>query len=187
VRLFLAVDVDEQARAALAKEQDRLRSLSQEGSPIRWVRSEHLHMTLVFLGEVEQARVDDVIAAIGRPVDRPPIALTFAGLGVFPPHGGPRALWIGLTAGEAPLRELQQTMADRVAALSIPLERRPFTPHLTLGRWKMSRPSDRSRLVQAFHDRVVARTLVDRATLYASRLSSAGPTYTELARATLCG
>ena len=187
MRLFVAVDLDEKARAALAAEQQRVRAASESGSPIRWVRPEQLHMTLVFLGEVEPPRVDAIVEVLGRPIDQPPIALAFAGLGVFPPRGAPRALWIGVATGDQELHRVQQAIADRVARLDIPLENRPFTPHLTLGRWKTSRPSDRSRLLRAFHDRVVARTTVDRATLYASRLSSAGPTYTELARATLSG
>jgi 2'-5' RNA ligase len=187
VRLFVAVDVDAPSRAAIAAEQQRLRAAAERGSPLRWVRPEQLHLTLVFLGEVDDARADDVIAAIGQPVEQPPIDLVFAGQGVFPPRGAPRALWIGLGSGDAELRALQRVLADRVARLAIPLESRPFSPHLTLGRWKASRPSDRAIVESAFHDRIVARLRVDRATLYRSRISSAGPTYIELTRATLAG
>jgi 2'-5' RNA ligase len=185
VRLFVAVDVDDAARAAIADEQQRLRAVSERGTPLRWIRPEQMHLTLVFLGEVEHARVDEVVAAIGQPVDQPPIELAFSGLGVFPPRGAPRALWIGLGSGDAGLRDLQRAMASRVERLNIPLESRPFSPHLTLGRWKASRPSDRTELARAFHERVIARSRVDHATLYQSRVSSAGPTYTELARANL--
>lgn len=187
MRLFVAVDVDEAARAAIAEEQRRLRAASDGVSPVRWVRPEHLHLTLVFLGEVENARAEEVVAAIGRPVNRAPIDVTFAGFGAFPPRGAPRALWLGIGAGETELCDLQRALAMRVAQLEIPVESRPFSAHLTLGRWKASRPSDRTHLARAFHDRVVARTRIDRATLYQSRLSSAGPTYTELARAVLTG
>src|SRR5262245_10681370 len=107
-------------------------------------------MTVVFLGDVEPSRVDAVVAAIAQPIDQPPIALTFAGLGVFPPRGAPRALWIGLASGDDAMRQLQKTVTDRVGRLGVPLEDRAFTPHLTLGRWKASRPSDRSRLLRAF-------------------------------------
>jgi RNA 2',3'-cyclic 3'-phosphodiesterase len=187
VRLFVAADVDAPSRAAMAAEQRRLRTAAERGSPLRWVRPEQLHLTLVFLGEVDDVRADEAVAAIGQPVDQPPIDLVFAGQGVFPPRGAPRALWIGLGSGDAELRALQRVLAERVARLGLPLESRPFSPHLTIGRWKASRPSDRTIVASAFHDRIVARTRVDHATLYRSRISSAGPTYTELARAILAG
>jgi 2'-5' RNA ligase len=96
-------------------------------------------------------------------------------------------LWIGIRDGESELRELQRVVAERVARAGVALEERPFSPHLTLGRWKESRSSDRSRLADAFHARAIAHARVDRATLFESRISSKGPTYTELARATLSG
>jgi len=146
-----------------------------------------MHLTLVFLGEIEPARVDAMAAEISRPVEQPPFDLVFAGFGVFPPRGAPRALWIGARRGEAELRRLQETLAGRLERLGVARETRPFTPHLTLARWKSSRPSDRSRVLQSAHDRVVARVRIDHATLYHSRLSSGGSTYVELARATLSG
>src|SRR5262249_49098694 len=96
VRLFVAVELGERARAAIAEEQGRLRAIAAKGSRVRWVGPEQLHLTLVFLGEVDPARAAGVVQAIGRPIERAPIELTFAGIGAFPPRGAPRALWIGL-------------------------------------------------------------------------------------------
>src|SRR5262249_38566188 len=144
-------------------------------------------MTLVFLGDVEPPRAAAVVDAMSRSVAQPPIDLTFAGFGIFPLRGSPRALWIGLRDGEAALRELQATIASRISDVGVALENRPFSPHLTLARWKMSRPADRSRLSAAMHARTIARTRIDCATLFESRVSSKGPAYTALARATLSG
>jgi RNA 2',3'-cyclic 3'-phosphodiesterase len=187
VRLFVAVDLDDEARAAIATEQQRLRALAAGESAIRWVRPEQMHMTLVFLGEVDSARAGEVVGAMSRSVEQAAFDLTFAGFGAFPPRGAPRAFWIGVAAGQTELRALQETLSKRIAALGIAIEARQFSPHLTLARWKMSRPADRSRMLTSTHDRIVARTRIDRATLYQSRLSSAGSTYVELARATLSG
>jgi RNA 2',3'-cyclic 3'-phosphodiesterase len=124
-------------------------------------------------------------ADLNAPIVLEPFDVVFAGLGVFPPHGAPRALWIGAHQGVPELANLQREVADRVRRRDIALEQRPFSPHLTIGRWKSSRPSDRRRALIHGTDRTVARVHVDHATLYQSRLSSTGSSYTELARANL--
>jgi len=183
MRLFVAVDVDAPARTALAAQQQQLRAIAS-GS-LRWVRPEQLHITLVFLGEVPDERANALIAAYAEPAAIPPFDLAFRGIGVFPPRGAPRALWIGVADGGGPLIRLQELMADRARGLGITLEGRAFSPHLTIGRWKDSRSSDRQRVIAAAPTAEIARVRVARATLYRSQLSSAGPAYTALAHATL--
>ena len=191
MRLFVAVDLDADARAAVAAEQRRLRENASDGSPLRWVKPEHLHITLVFLGEIAEPRSNAVIAAYAEPAPMPPFDLVFRGLGAFPPRGSPRALWIGVGEGASELTGLQAMMEARAQALGVPLESRPFSPHLTIARWKNSRPSDRRRLTSTddSHHRAdverVARVRVTRATLYQSQLGSNGPTYTPRAHVTL--
>src|SRR5262245_51634019 len=144
MRLFVAVDLDEAARAAVAVEQKRVAAaLGDARKSVRWVKPDHLHLTLVFLGEVPEEQAVTIAAAVGRPLDASSFDVTFQGIGVFPPHGPPRAVWIGVTDGAAELIELQRTLAERVAREGLALESRPFQPHLTLGRWRNSRPSDR--------------------------------------------
>ena len=186
MRLFIAIDLDDGARAAIADEQRRLKAAFDDSrSAIKWVRPEQMHLTLVFLGEVPDTRAPAIVDAISEPVAQAPFALTFAGIGVFPPRGAPNVLWMGPLSGEPESISLQRELADRVQRLGVALERRPFHPHLTLARWKTSRGADRARALAAPRDGAVATVGVDHATLYHSRLSSAGPTYTALARATL--
>jgi 2'-5' RNA ligase len=94
-------------------------------------------------------------------------------------------LWIGVAAGASQLIDLQRELAQRIAALGIPLEGRRFHPHLTLARWRASRSSDRGRALAHAPTGAIARARIAGATLYQSRLSPAGPTYTALARANL--
>jgi 2'-5' RNA ligase len=94
-------------------------------------------------------------------------------------------LWIGVGDGASRLSELQRELARRIATLGIELEHRPFHPHLTLARWRESRSADRERALSAAPRGLVARARIDGATLYQSRLSPAGPSYTALARANL--
>lgn len=185
MRLFVALDLDAAAKAAVAAAQANVREAAQGGAPIRWVGPEAMHITLVFLGELDDARAAAVGSAIGRPLAQPPFELTLGGLGVFPPRGAPRAVWVGVSGGEPALRKFRDALVERVASAGVTLESRPFAPHLTLGRWKLSRPSDRSRALAAAPAPQPVRIPVDHATLYRSRLSASGPVYTELARANL--
>jgi RNA 2',3'-cyclic 3'-phosphodiesterase len=188
MRLFVAVDLDEAARAAIAAEQKRVAAaMGDARTSVRWVKADHLHLTLVFLGEVPEAQAAKVAGTVARPLDASPFDLIFRGIGVFPARGSPRAVWIGVTDGAAELTAFQHALSERVAGEGIALESRPFQPHLTLGRWRQSRPSDRARALAASDSRIVARSHVSCATLYHSRISSAGPTYTALSRATLTG
>ncbi|HMF97606.1 MAG TPA: RNA 2',3'-cyclic phosphodiesterase [Vicinamibacterales bacterium] len=186
MRLFIAADLPDSVRDALAAEQKRLSAaLAGSGSSLTWVRPEHAHLTLVFIGNVDDARVQAVADAIAVDVEAPPFEAVFEGAGVFPPRGAPRVLWIGVTAGAGELSHLQRILAARIAALRLPIEDRAFHPHLTLARWRESRSADRERALAAARRRVVARARISAATLYQSRLSPAGPTYTALSRANL--
>jgi RNA 2',3'-cyclic 3'-phosphodiesterase len=186
MRLFIAIDLDDDARAGIAAEQKRLGAVLRESSrsSIRWIRPDHMHLTLVFLGEVDEPRAEALIADVRRDVALPPFDLVFAGAGVFPPRGAPNILWIGVTGGADAAGALQAELAQRVARHGVPLETRPFRPHLTLGRWRDSRSADREGVLNAGAGRSIGLH-VDHATLYRSRLSPAGPSYAALARATL--
>lgn len=187
MRLFIALDLDDEARAAIAAEQKRIAAALRDRSiaPPKWVRPEHMHLTLVFLGEVAEPRVPPLLEAVREPVAQPPFELTFAGLGTFPPRGRPTVLWVGAGSGSADAIALQQTLRERVQRIGFDIEARPFHPHLTLARWRESRDRDRVLASAAGSSRAVARVLIEHAALYHSRLGSAGPTYTALARATL--
>ena len=186
MRLFVAIDLNDGARRALAAEQERLADELGRSSSLKWVGPDQMHLTLAFLGEIEKGRAAAVIDAMGRDIDEmAPFAIAIAGLGVFPPHGAPRVLWIGLSAGAREAIALQQRIVDRLGRIGISLEERPFHPHLTLARWRQARSVDRRRITAVERGVEIARVEVDRVTLYESRLSSGGLTHTAVAHAPL--
>jgi RNA 2',3'-cyclic 3'-phosphodiesterase len=185
MRLFLALDLDDEARAAIAAEQTRIARALGRRSSLKFVKPEQLHLTLVFLGNVDEPCARGVIAAVDAPVDQPAFDAVFDGVGLFPPRGAPRVLWIGVIEGAREMIALQQRLAARMDAVGVALEARTFQPHLTLARWRDARPSDRTALRDVPPVPVHARVRIDHVTLYQSRLSPAGSTYTPLARATL--
>lgn len=186
MRLFAAVELSGEARLAVAAEQKRIAAAFSGGkSMLRWVKPEQAHLTLVFIGHVDAALAPGIVEAIGRDVDQTPFEMVLDGAGVFPPRGAPRVLWVGTTAGARELIALQRELAARISALGIALEERAFHPHLTIARWRESRPADRDRALGRAHRGPIARVHVASATLYESKLSPAGPAYTALAHANL--
>jgi len=186
MRLFIAIDLDDAARAAIGREQKRLAATigDKRRSAMKWVRPDHMHLTLAFLGEVDEGRAPSLIEDAGADLPHDVFDLRFGGFGVFPPRGTPNVLWLGVAAGAEPTAALQRTVADRVRQHGVALEARTFHPHLTLARYRNARPADRQRVMTAgVHD--VAAMRVDHVTMYQSHLSSAGPSYTVLARANL--
>jgi 2'-5' RNA ligase len=186
VRLFAAVDLSRDTRDAMANEQRRLASsLGPSVASLKWVRPDRADLTLVFLGQVDAARVPQLVDALADDVDATPFDIVFGSLGVFPPRGAPRVLWVGVRSGIDQLAALQREIARRVAAHGVALEDRDFQPHLTLGRWSSSRPSDRARILAAARSDVFGREVVVRVTLHESRSSPSGAVYTALAHANL--
>lgn len=181
MRLFVALDVDDVAREALGALRMRLaRRLDSGRGGLRWTQPEHLHLTLAFIGEVPDADATPIAEALTPAMTLAPYALVFGGLGVFPPRGGPRVLWIGATRGARETIELQRRVAERLVGIGVALEQRPFHAHLTLGRWRDAAERDRRAVVEVADTGEIARVDVDHVTLYQSRLSPSGSTYTPL-------
>ena len=186
MRLFVAIDLNDGARRAIAAEQAHLADVLGPSASLKWVRPDQMHLTLAFLGEIEEAPAAAITGAMSQDIDEvPPFTMAVAGLGVFPPHGAPRVLWIGLSAGAREAIELQRCIVDRLSRVGVTLDERVFHPHLTLARWRQARPIDRRRVAAAERGLEIARVEVESVTLYQSRLSSAGPTHTAVVHAHL--
>jgi 2'-5' RNA ligase len=133
IRAFIAVDLPPDLRARLAEICDQLRTEMGQ-VPVRWVPPEKMHLTLKFLGDVSMNNVNvlqDILR--GETVDREPFAISLGGLGAFPKVRRPRVIWVGV---EAPpeLESLQRGIDKQTAKVGYPPDRRPFSPHITVGR-----------------------------------------------------
>ena len=135
IRLFVAIDLPEEVRG-------RLHALCTGQPGARWQDEHQLHLTLRFIGEVEEpvfARLREELPGAAIPA----FPLTLSGLGVFPPRGRPRVVWAGVAPSEELIR-LQRRVESRVRAAGLPPEGRRFSPHVTLARLR-STPSGRLR------------------------------------------
>jgi 2'-5' RNA ligase len=183
MRLFTAIDLTDDARAAVVAQQERLRR-TLKGPSVKWARPEGLHLTLVFIGEV--AEPGAVIDAMGAELPAWPFRLGLGGLGMFPARGAPRVLWLGAIEGASETVHLHRLVRQRLAPCGLQQTSEAFRPHLTLARWREGRSADR-RAVAGVDAPSVAILPVTSVTLYQSRLLPGGSVYTPLARAQLAG
>jgi 2'-5' RNA ligase len=185
-RLFTAVELEPEIRDRIADVQSRLaKTLDSGRTGLRLVRPAQLHLTLVFLGEVEESRVPAVVAAMSEDLPLAPFDIEFASVGVFPPRGPARVLWVGVRRGAAELTGLFDVVSDRLTGVGVPRETRPFSPHLTLGRWRDRGAKLRTSALPDV-DTVGVQT-VSAVTLFHSRLRPQGPDHSVLAHAQLTG
>ncbi len=129
MRLFVALDLDDAIRNRIGLFMDGVRNFAPD---VRWVRRESLHVTLKFIGERQPESVEQIKIALAS-VQSTVIPIAFRGFGFFPTAKSPRVFWIGMQAGPE-LAALAKAVDDATAALGIPKEEHPFTPHLTLAR-----------------------------------------------------
>jgi 2'-5' RNA ligase len=187
VRLFIAVEIDPHVAAAAAVLTGNLRRRAERLAPkarITWIPEERLHVTVRFIGQVDDTTAEAVRPVLAPHLTMPPFDLVIAGAGAFPATGAPRVIWAGLAAGES-LRVIEREVTERLKQAGVAAESRPYNPHVTLARVRDAAGLSSSRLLDGLADQVVGTTRVEAITLFESRLSPAGPTYVALQRTPL--
>ena len=187
MRLFFAVELDEALRRAAGRiAADLSRALAGDGrADISWVRADTMHLTVRFLGETPEARVPPLIEAFTPPLATPPFELRFAGLGTFPPRGPARVIWLGIASGHDRLGAVSGEVEARLAALGFEGEGRPFRAHLTLGRVRGRLGPRAGALIGELPAAGLPASAATQVTLFESRLSPRGASYTALCRTRL--
>jgi 2'-5' RNA ligase len=179
MRVFIAIDLPESIQAALGRQQATFRAACPDA---RWTRPEGIHLTLKFLGEIPDDKVRQVTEVLTSLAPFEPFSIEVKGFGFFPDARRPRVFWVGLEAPPA-LGELARRAEECMERLGFAREDRPFTPHLTLARFKVPRPQ---LALQALLERHRELTMgcyeVSEFFLYESRLSPHGAEYRKVAR-----
>lgn len=191
MRVFIAVDVGDAVRREVTRVVTTLTGkLEAVKTPPKlvWVKPSALHVTIKFLGEIEQPEVERIQALLMPPIPISPFEIAWRGIGTFPNNKHPRALWIGVVNGAAPLAQVEEEVSRRLGGgIAADLDQRPFLAHLTVGRVKMAGVGiDWPKILQAVEVKRVT-SIVDRVTLYRSELSRGGPHYTGMVSAPLIG
>jgi 2'-5' RNA ligase len=129
MRIFIALDIPAEVRARLTEYMERARSLAPEA---RWARVEGLHVTLKFVGNVSDERVEQIKTALAS-IKTAPFDVRFEGIGFFPNPKAARVFWAGVDGGNE-LPGLASTIDAALEKLGVERETKPYHPHLTLAR-----------------------------------------------------
>ena len=179
MRCFISISIPDGIKKGMTAIQERLK---KAGADVSWTRPEGMHLTLKFLGEIEEERLKEIGTALSLSViGIKPFSLDVSGIGTFPDIRRPRVIWIGLKEDGNNMIELQRNVEKELEKLGFAAEKRGFTPHITLGRIRS--PKNIERLLNLV-DEEKAIDLdgfeVTNIHLMQSELRPAGAIYTEL-------
>ncbi|HWO36144.1 MAG TPA: RNA 2',3'-cyclic phosphodiesterase [Candidatus Acidoferrum sp.] len=190
MRLFVALDLDDNIRSRIARFLDGVQGFAPG---VRWVRPDSLHVTVKFIGEQPEAQVDEIKRELAG-IEADHFDVNLRGYGFFPSTRAPRVFWIGIDGGSR-LTSLAETVDSKLVPLQIPKEEHAYSPHLTLARSAGAsgspRQQKRDRPNQSFQrlqEKLAALPAPEFGTmtareffLYHSQLSPGGSKYTKLA------
>lgn len=182
-RAFIAVDLPEVAALT-----DLLAELKHSSEGLKVVAPEHLHVTVKFLGDTEEALAPEILETI-REACRgiAPLGLRLQGVGAFPNLRRMSVLWVALEGAE-PLAGIARTLDEALVDFGFPKERRPWAAHVTLARVRGGGGLDRARaILESRADARLGEVRVDEVRLKKSVLGPQGPAYTTVGAVRLEG
>jgi len=183
VRAFIAIKLDSAIleKVAFVCEQIQKKVTSRS---IRWVKTNQIHLTLRFLGDVPNTQIPFLLEKL-KPISKEIAAfkLGLGALGSFPEYRNPRIIWIGLKGDLSSLSQVYQRVAELSAGFGAHAEDKAFKPHLTLARIKEASKMEGQNIGESLQNCPMTATgewLVERFFLMQSVLTPQGPAYTEL-------
>lgn len=181
IRTFIAAEIPADVRGVLARHMTNFRAAAPL---VKWSDPDNLHLTLRFLGDVKENDLEELFDAVADAVvDVPAFPLEIRGVGSFPNWRHPRVVWAGCGEGAKEAVELASVVEEACVSLGYERERRPFRPHLTLGRVKQ--PADGfglADMVEGLEEESFGYIDVDSVVVFMSSLRRYGPVYSPMAR-----
>ena len=182
MRAFIAIEVSEDIKAVLGQIEAHLK---YAGADVKWVRPEIVHLTLKFLGEIQEDKAKEITAALdGIARATKPFDITLKDVGAFPKIDFPRVIWAGLDKGAVESKELASKVDEALSLIGFNREERPFSGHLTIGRVRSS--LNRAKLIEKmassaanFQLSAVKAHKVASVILFQSKLTPQGSIYTK--------
>lgn len=135
IRTFIALPIPDDVREALSA---AITELKSRNPSIKWVNPDKIHLTIKFLGDIAEDLIKPISMELDRTLERfQELDLGVTGLGVFPGMRRPRVVWAGLEGETRELVEMARSVDAMCERFGIRRDRRPFSPHITLGRLKI--------------------------------------------------
>jgi 2'-5' RNA ligase len=181
IRAFFAVELPPALRQTIARHVSELARAAP--AEVRWTAEENYHVTLKFLGDVAEDRVDELVQAASAKLARiGAFQGTLGGFGAFPNARAARIAWVGVSGGSAPLARLARQLDTAAARFGVGRERRPYHAHITVGRLNSPQPLPLQRFAEPLGASFPAAEVI----LFESRLAPQGPSHVPCARIALC-
>lgn len=192
MRAFIAIEMPAPLQQRLLATQRRLTQHlrpQQLDRCVRWTPAENLHLTLRFLGEINDVQQRDLTQHLTQIAQRHArLTLSIAGVGCFPNAHRPNVIWCGLRGELTALTQLQAEVEAAAQAIGLPAETKPFKPHLTIGRLQRNATSSQLQAVGAAAMQLAVATpqveydasTVNELLFMRSELTSSGPIYSRL-------
>lgn len=183
MRAFIAIELEKKIKESLSKIQDELKKPDED---IKWVNPNNIHLTLKFLGEVEEQTAPKIIRQLNEATGAAkPFTIEIKNIGGFPNLKSPRVIWAGVEKGKEELIQLAATIEDALVSLKFPKENRAFSTHFTLGRVKHIKDTQGfQRKVEQIQCPPLTQEIKS-LILFKSTLTPKGPIYEKLGEAYL--
>jgi RNA 2',3'-cyclic 3'-phosphodiesterase len=176
MRLFVAVNIPDELKEKIACLKEKLRL---SGADVKWVKKENFHITLKFLGEVAEEKIEGICLALKKTAQGDgPFEILFKGLGAFPDKKRPRVVWLGIENGKERLANIFKNIDVELESMGFKKETREFASHITLGRARSGKNIiSLVNKIESLEASVIGVFKAEKVDLMSSVLYSSGPVY----------
>jgi 2'-5' RNA ligase len=187
MRTFIAIPLPEETRNFLSNIQNQLKSC---GADVKWVQPQNIHLTLKFLGEINEGQLNKINVILEEVAKKMhPFTVSIDSIGAFPRINSPRVIWAGIQQGDSEVKIIANELEERIAEIGIPKEEKTFSSHITIGRrrsgLKMDKLIDGLQKIASLAKEQGQEFLTSKITLFKSTLTPKGPNYESLKEANL--
>ncbi len=183
MRTFIAIELPDSIKKKIGEVQAPLKKTD---TFVSWVKPGNIHVTLKFLGEVPEDKIDSVYAATEKAVKGAKrFTMSLKGMGGFPNLRRPRVIWIGAGSGEAELSHLAGRIEEEMEKIGFPKEKRKFSAHFTIGRVKSPKNIEQLAAQVASSDFLTEEIQATEVVVMKSQLNPSGAIYTPLKKVPL--
>jgi 2'-5' RNA ligase len=186
MRTFIAIELSDEIRSSLSQIESHLK---YSGADVKWVDEKNIHLTLKFLGEIDEEKCDKIKAILDQIADSTrSFEISVNDIGAFPKIDHPRVIWVSLDKGAAESKLLAEKIDNALSGIGFEKDARPFTAHLTIGRVRSSKNKQALKEkmgsigLQGTRDK---KQVVSSIILFQSKLTPKGSIYTKLHEARL--
>lgn len=185
-RIFIALLINNELKNGLIQIQEKLKVSKAE---VKWVSHEGIHLTLKFLGNVEDFQMENIYAIVSAVVANfSPFTISLSSLNAFPGMSRPQIIWVGIQQGREVICEINQQIEDNLVSLGFEKEKKRFSPHLTIGRVKGNkRCAELTSLLPKIESSNIGQMRVEAIHIMKSQLTSQGAIYSVLKEISLKG